>query len=162
MFNNEFTFGSSTSLGENGSPQTVTDIQIEQLKQETRKNKNIIYKKNITIKFYKSFVIMKKGIGLGDIVDFFTKYTGLKWLIIKLTKGNCGCEKRRILFNKWLTIPILYATIKEQTFEQTYYINDPVDFYKIKDNKKDKKINYSALNNLNGPKKPSCGCGRKQ
>jgi hypothetical protein len=160
MFNTEFTFGSNTSIGQNGTAQQSTDKQIEYLKKETNKNKNVVYKKNITIKIFKSIVVIKKEIGLGDIIDFFTKYTGLKWLIIKITKGNCGCEKRRLLFNKWLTIPFLYVTIREQFFDQISYVTDPVEFYKLKNKNIDVKYPVSKNKNENNPK-PSCGCGRR-
>lgn len=60
-----------------------------------------VYNKIIEINFNKLFMIKLNYIGLGDVIDFITTLTGIKKLIIFLTKGNCGCEKRRIKFNKW-------------------------------------------------------------
>jgi hypothetical protein len=158
MFNNEFTFGSSVGMGSNGEMTTITDLQIKHLKEQTQKNKNIIYSKKIHIKFLKSLVVFKKEIGVGDIVDFITTYTGIKWLIIKLTKGNCGCEKRRILFNKWLTIPIFGVTVTDTVFESINLIDDPSSFHKfVKKKNTTKTVIEKPI-----VKKSSCGCGKKK
>lgn len=40
--------------------------------------------------------------GLGDIVYYFTHYTGLRWLTKKISKKvnkDCGCDKRREEWN---------------------------------------------------------------
>lgn len=41
---------------------------------------------------------------LGDLVYFFTKYTGIRWLVKKITKmfgiEDCGCDKRREQWNE--------------------------------------------------------------
>lgn len=55
----------------------------------------------ISINISKLLIIKRHTLGLGDIIDFFTKTLYIKNLIVYLTKGNCGCEERRILFNKW-------------------------------------------------------------
>lgn len=60
-----------------------------------------IYNKIIEINFNKLFMVKLNYIGLGDVIDFITTITGIKKLIIYLTNGNCGCEKRRVKFNKW-------------------------------------------------------------
>lgn len=37
--------------------------------------------------------------GLGDIVYYFTKYTGLRW-IWKRLNPDCGCDRRREEWNE--------------------------------------------------------------
>ena len=37
--------------------------------------------------------------GLGDVIDRFTKATGIKKLVDKIP-GDCGCRERKELFNK--------------------------------------------------------------
>ena len=32
---------------------------------------------------------------LGDLVYYFTYYTGINWLVKKIWGDKCGCEKRR-------------------------------------------------------------------
>jgi len=42
--------------------------------------------------------------GLGDLVFYFTKYTGIRYIVKKISKlrgRNCGCDERR---NKWNNI----------------------------------------------------------
>lgn len=40
---------------------------------------------------------------LGDIVEVITTYTGIKWLVKKITKllgyKDCGCDKRKEYLN---------------------------------------------------------------
>ena len=38
--------------------------------------------------------------GLGDTVEKFTKATGIKKVVDKVTKGGCGCDKRRDTLNR--------------------------------------------------------------
>lgn len=41
--------------------------------------------------------------GLGDLVELFTRFTGIKWIVKKFTKItgiDCGCDKRRDNWNK--------------------------------------------------------------
>jgi len=41
---------------------------------------------------------------LGDLVYYFTKYTGIRWIVKKLTKiygvEDCGCDRRREEWNE--------------------------------------------------------------
>jgi|SaaInlV_120m_DNA_3_1039746.scaffolds.fasta_scaffold01740_10 hypothetical protein len=41
---------------------------------------------------------------LGDLVHTITKYTGIKWLVKKITKiygiEDCGCDRRREEWNE--------------------------------------------------------------
>ncbi len=39
-------------------------------------------------------------IGLGDLVEIITRYTGIKWLVKKIWGDKCGCEERRKKWNK--------------------------------------------------------------
>lgn len=41
---------------------------------------------------------------LGDIVFYFTKYTGIRWIVKKIVGPNdCGCDRRR---DEWNDIEI--------------------------------------------------------
>lgn len=43
---------------------------------------------------------MKNIKGLGDLVEFFTTITGIKWLVDKIWKGDCGCQRRKQSLNE--------------------------------------------------------------
>jgi len=38
--------------------------------------------------------------GLGDIIELTTKYSGIKWLVDKLWKGKCNCQRRKRILNE--------------------------------------------------------------
>ena len=38
--------------------------------------------------------------GLGDLIEKITTYTGIKWLTKKIFGENCGCEERKDKLNK--------------------------------------------------------------
>lgn len=38
--------------------------------------------------------------GLGDSIEKFTEATRIKHLVEKVTKGDCGCNKRKKTLNK--------------------------------------------------------------
>lgn len=38
--------------------------------------------------------------GLGDLIEKITTYTGIKWLTKKIFGENCGCEDRKNKLNK--------------------------------------------------------------
>lgn len=152
MFNTEFTFNTSVGYGSNEATQSVTDTQLNKL---LKQDKNLIYKKNITFSFNKSISLKKNKLGFGDIIDFVTKITGIKWLIIKITKGNCGCEKRRQLLNKWLTFTYFYIKIGDPLFDEISIITpDTID-------KKNHNNRINTPHQTNVPKK-GCGCGRRK
>jgi len=45
----------------------------------------------------------KKSKGLGDTIEKFTRFTGIKWLVKRIFKEtDCGCNRRRDSLNKWL------------------------------------------------------------
>ena len=37
---------------------------------------------------------------LGDLIEWFTKKTGIKWLVKKIWKDDCGCDKRKEKANR--------------------------------------------------------------
>ncbi len=41
-----------------------------------------------------------KSRGLGDSIEKFTKVTGIKQVVDKVTKGGCGCSERRDTLNR--------------------------------------------------------------
>ena len=41
-----------------------------------------------------------KSRGLGDSIEKFTKATGIKNVVEKVTDGDCGCNKRRDTLNR--------------------------------------------------------------
>lgn len=49
--------------------------------------------------------------GLGDIFEKITTYTGVKWIVKKLWGENCGCEERREAMNE---IEIPFTINKKQ------------------------------------------------
>ena len=42
----------------------------------------------------------EKSTGLGDSIEKITTATGIKHLVEKATKGDCGCKKRKDQLNK--------------------------------------------------------------
>jgi hypothetical protein len=82
---------------------------------------------------------------IGDIIDFFTRKTGLKSLIIKLTNGNCGCEARRQKFNKWFSIPIFKIWFDDHDYEDAVVIR--TRFYR-KQRIQEQKLEEERLENL--------------
>jgi len=38
--------------------------------------------------------------GLGDSIEKFTKSTGIKQVVNKVTNGGCGCNERRDTLNR--------------------------------------------------------------
>jgi hypothetical protein len=36
---------------------------------------------------------------LGDLVYYITYYTGIRWVVKKIWKDRCGCDKRRDEWN---------------------------------------------------------------
>jgi hypothetical protein len=41
-----------------------------------------------------------KSRGFGDTVAKFTKATGIKYVVDKVTDGDCGCDDRRDTLNR--------------------------------------------------------------
>ena len=38
--------------------------------------------------------------GLGDLIEKITTYTGIKWLTKKIFGEDCGCDERKYKLNK--------------------------------------------------------------
>lgn len=137
----------------------------------------------ISINISKLFIIKRHTLGLGDIIDFFTKKLYIKDLIVYLTKGNCGCEERRIVFNKWFKFVWFTFTIRSLYLQDHEMINRLKNFkkYNIKlpteDKKTERKLPTRSEVAQNGVtnvpssiQKPvtkeqvkrSCGCANKK
>ena len=116
---------------------------------DNSKNKYGVYNKVIKIKIEKLLFVEKHKLGIGDIIDFFTKTFYIKNLIVYLTKGNCGCEARRIKFNKYY---IPWYTFKIRNL----YFSDEGNVNTIKNIKKmNIKLNkYKEPKEMNGPMSP--------
>lgn len=135
-----------------------------------------IYNKIINFQFKKVLMIQKHFLGLGDIIDWITKITKLKDLIIYLTKGNCGCEERRIKFNKWFKFYWFSLKFREIYADDLRIIPMQKELLKqIKSKPKENKslpasIRSNQTNNITPNQKPikeikphrSCGCGAKK
>ena len=131
MFTDRFTFNtSSTADGNNGTYNIPNDFHLK-----SNNINNIVYKKTV--------IFLIKIIGLGDIIDFITHYTGIKYIIIKITKGKCGCEARRKKFNQYVSIP--YITIGVQPIVKI----PKNDMFELKE----------ASNESGSTIKKPCGCG---
>lgn len=130
-----------------------------------------IYNKIVNIEYKKVFMIQKHFIGIGDIVDWITKITKIKDLIVYITKGNCGCEQRRIKLNKWFKIYWLsikfrqiyaddYRIIPQQKKLLKEIINKPLKEVKEIDPKYMVKSSQKPINEIQ--QKKSCGCGSRR
>lgn len=135
-----------------------------------------VYNKILDFEFKKVLMIKKHSIGLGDIVDWLTKITKIKDLIIYLTKGNCGCEQRRILFNKWVRFNWFSVKFREIYAADSYIIKYQKHLLKeiipieMSENQKMNNIknkilthnpSYNLPDSSDPPIKRSCGCGAK-
>ena len=165
-------------------------IDKEKYQNDIEEQKNYLYYKviNLNFKFQKVFKIKLNFVSLhiGDIIDYITKKTGIKKLIIKLTNGNCGCEARRIKFNKWFQIPILSFKFDKLNFKNKMDIvideeskEDVIKQTKIKNEELIEQVKLNMINKHYGiennlyvhnnsndtstNKKPGgCGCGAKK
>ena len=142
-----------------------------------------VYNKIIKIEFHKLLLIQKHKLKLGDVIDYFTKKLYIKNLIMYITNGNCGCEQRRIKFNKFY-IPWYSLKFRELYFQDQEVINYVKNVKKAKGQinpfaGNDKKLNMPSFKGV--PKeirtniveskkqtpvdptqiKKSCGCSKK-
>lgn len=111
LFDAYFSFNSTGSVSSKDSFSAFLDDDGNIINYEEREYG--VYNKTISINYHRLFYIKKYSIGLGDVIDYITEKTKIKDLIIYLTKGNCGCEERRILFNKWIKIPWYWFKFRE-------------------------------------------------
>jgi len=179
LFNAHFTFNTTGSMNSRDNFRAHLD-----------KNGNIIdnskleygyYNYPISINFSKLLLIKRHSIGLGDIIDFFTKKLYIKNFIMFVTKGNCGCEERRVLFNKWFKFVWFSLSFRPLYLQDSDTINRIKYLRKNKINitpetpafrpklptRKDVALN--EITEVNGEKpnpvkpeqiKKSCGCSR--
>jgi len=161
-----FTFNTTGSMTGNSSNQLYLDSDgniINRNKIEYGQYNKII---KINFNFNKFMMLKKKYIGIGDIIDFITKKTGIKKFMVWITKGNCGCEARRIKFNKY---KLFYYVIKFREI----YANDLIVIKKQKElfknikplEQKVFKQQHNSVSNLKPVQhkeiKNSCGCAKK-
>jgi hypothetical protein len=125
-FDATFTFNSSGSFNSKDGIKIHFDKEGNLLNDKKR----VFGRYNFPIDIQKLIYINIFYIGLGDIVDFFTKKLYIKNLIMYLTNGNCGCEKRRILFNKIIKFPY-----KLQIKSRQLYFDDYETIEEIKNTK---------------------------
>lgn len=111
-----FTFNSSGSFNSKDAIKIHFDGEGNLLNEKKR----FFGKYNFPIDIQKLIYINIFYIGLGDIIDFFTRKLYIKNLIMYLTNGNCGCEKRRILFNKILKFPYKFQIKSRQLYFDDY------------------------------------------
>ncbi len=46
---------------------------------------------------------------LGDLVYYITYYTGIRWIVKKISKAlnkDCGCDERQRKLNEWTDIDL--------------------------------------------------------
>tara|TARA_R100001369_G_scaffold39973_1_gene66083 strand:+ start:529 stop:708 length:180 start_codon:yes stop_codon:yes gene_type:complete len=48
----------------------------------------------------KTEIVKNNPRGLGDSIEKFTQATGIKKIVDTITKGDCGCNKRRDALNR--------------------------------------------------------------
>lgn len=196
MENNVFMSGfSSTSTGfqsfsVNTDPQRFKGIQVDQYIKEKNYINRLFYHKILSwhFSFEKALNIkyVKYSLHVGDIIDFITRHTGIKKLIVKLTNGNCGCEARRIKFNKWFFIPFFKIEITNLSYadkieldtkkvyeqynkywEQKPQINNSKYERIFKEQIENKKRGHAAIDHrppdfVGGKPKKDCGCAAKK
>ena len=140
----------------NGTPGRVNLLDGYNL---TSKKDVELYNK-MKLKNHKKHVVMRFGMmekGIGDIIEYFTTKLGIKWLILKLFK-ECGCEKRRIYFNKWHIYLPFFEYKNRLKFVPTEVVEEPVIALGNTNEKQteDQPIPRSMLSKNRKP----CGCGK--
>jgi hypothetical protein len=169
LYNNtHFTFNTTGMIGSVGKP---LQLFIDDEGKIINRNKIEygVYNKIFNFEFKKVLIIKKHSIGFGDIIDKITTITKIKDLIIYLTKGNCGCEARRIKFNKWFKI--YWFTIKfRQIYSDDYNIIPkqktlvkniiPVEYSRTE--QEHRKVIQTQKPVTQAQVKKSCNCGAKR
>jgi hypothetical protein len=178
-------FVSGTSYSSDGfsnfshpSKEQVNGIHLSEFSKTDPEEKDIFYKKhiNINFSFKKSFIVKKKYIGSGDIVDFFTHITGIKKFIIWLTNGKCGCEARRKKFNSILTFVYFKIYLTDISYRDEFIENFKIARKKqVKEETSTNNLEleekhakaYAERINVSPPNKPrtpskGCGCSAKK
>ena len=130
LFDAHFTFNTSGSMHTKDNFKLFLDNSGNII--DKRQLEYGIYNKIIKIEYNKLFLIKLHKLGFGDIIDFITKILYIKKLVIYLTNGNCGCEQRRIKYNKFY---IFWYSFKMRDL----YVQDDDVVFKIKQLKKSKR-----------------------
>jgi hypothetical protein len=58
--------------------------------------------------------------GIGDSIDKFTKFTGIKKLVKRLFGDDCGCDERKQWLNKRFPYAKKMTIDQKSIFEKTY------------------------------------------
>ena len=198
MFTNN-TFVANHSLTSNGHStfsipnvdyKETEEIDTDLVLQAKNRKSDLSYYKPIEFQF--SFnktlkvKLLKISLRIGDVIDFVTRITGIKKLIIKWTNGNCGCEQRRKKFNNWFFIPFVKIWFDELDYDDKIYLqtkknianfskatqlqNEETFYQKVRTNIIDQTANkhhldrgnnvaYWPESNTSQPKPGGCGCG---
>lgn len=82
------------TVGGNGTSHQVSNLWIKEQAQATTQRRDQPTQPRFVI------------VGLGDLVDLLTTCLGIKYLF-KLLVKECGCERRRVLLNRFLTVRFL-------------------------------------------------------
>lgn len=172
------------------SPEEVDFKKLAEIQKE--KNKLFYYKAfewKLEFKKTFNFDVVFVSLHIGDIIDFITRMTGIKKLIVKLTNGNCGCEARRKKFNKWFALPLIKIWFSEHDMLDQYELDRKYQkslrrklaakqrmlqkYEEVKENiieqaeiqSKSNSVGLEDhLNRMAAPKTPApggCGCGQK-
>ena len=95
--------------------------------------------------------------GLGDSIDRFTEFTGIKKLVKRLFGDDCGCDERQ----KWLNQRFPYAKKmtqdQKQIFEKTYQAIADRKFSIVK--KEEQQTLLILYNDIFGVNKKASSCG---
>lgn len=142
LFDAQFTFNSSGSMHAKESFKVFLDNNGNIIDKDQREYG--IYNKVLKINISTLLFIKKHYVGLGDIIDFITRKLYIKALLIYLTNGNCGCETRRILFNKWVQIPWFSIHKRPLYLDDEEILND-VKNYKKRNIKLQLKEEYNKI-----------------
>jgi hypothetical protein len=110
-------------------------LDAEEYNKYKNEEKNYIFYKKINFEFKKSFKVKLTTVSLhlGDVIDFITRHTGIKKLIMWATNGNCGCEARRVKFNEWFKIPLIFFKLDSFNYAD-YIVQQQALEQKIKNN----------------------------
>ena len=141
LFDAHFTFNSSGSMHTKDNFKLFLDNSGNVI--DKNKLEYGVYNKTIKIEYNKFFLIKLHKLGFGDIIDFITKLLYIKNLVMYLTNGNCGCEQRRIKYNKFY---IFWYSFKIRDL----YVQDDDVVFQIKQSKKSKR----KLKVLEEPQEP--------
>ena len=95
--------------------------------------------------------------GLGDSIDKFTKFTGIKKLVKRLFGDDCGCDERKQWLNKTFPYAKKMTNDQKSIFEKTYKKIADRGFHVVKrDEQQSLLILYNEIFSV---KKQATSCG---